>query len=81
MEQTAVRARPFFRREVTPRSAELRQLQACMESVRLELNRAYTAFNMADDEDWVEACVYEINSLQARYNYLVKQAKWLEEEP
>lgn len=79
MEQTAVRARPFFRREVTPRSAELRQLQACMESVRLELNRAYTAFNMADDADWVEACVYEINALQARYNYLVKQAKWLED--
>lgn len=61
------------------RKTELRQLQACMEAVRKELNQAYTAFNMADDADWVESCVFEINALQARYNYLLKQAKWLEE--
>ena len=34
---------------------------------------------MADDADWIESCVFEINALQARYNYLLKQAKWLEE--
>ena len=53
--------------------AELRQLKSCLERVRRELNQAYTAFNMADDADWVESCVFEINALRARYNYLLKQ--------
>lgn len=58
--------------------SELRQLRECIGTVRRELNQAYTAFNMADDEDLVESCVFEINALQARYNYLLKRAKWLE---
>lgn len=78
MEQTAARPRIGLSRGRKGCSAERRELQACMEALRLDLNRAYTAFNMADDADWVEACVYEINALQARYNYLIKQAKWLE---
>lgn len=81
MEETAVKSLPFRRRTRPIRSDQLSQLQGCIENVRLELNRAYTAFNMADDEDWVEACVFEINALQARYNYLVKQVKALEETP
>ena len=77
MEQT-VKTLPFRKGESAKRGMELQQLQACMERVRRELNQAYTAFNMADDADLVESCVFEINALQARYNYLVKQAKWLE---
>lgn len=76
MEQT-VKTLPFRRRGMEKRAVELKELQTCMEEVRRELNQAYTAFNMADDADWVESCVYEINALQARYNYLVKQAKGL----
>ena len=34
---------------------------------------------MADDGDWIESCVFEINALQARYNYLLRQVKLLEE--
>ena len=67
-----------FRRRITLRDVERKQLQESLERVRLELNQAYTAFNMADDEDLVESCVFEINALQARYNYLLKQAKWME---
>lgn len=80
MQQTIKQAKPsLFRREsVDGRTEELRQVQACMETVRQNLNRAYAAFNMADDADWVESCVFEINALQARYNYLVRQAKALE---
>ena len=77
MEQT-VKTLPFRKGEPTGRMREMRQLQECMEAVRMQLNQAYTAFNMADDEDLVESCVFEINALQARYNYLLKQAKWLE---
>ena len=77
MEQS-VKILPFRKGEIKKCSEELRQLQECMEAVRRELNQAYTAFNMADDADWVESCVFEINALQARYNYLMKQAKCLE---
>lgn len=69
---------PFRRQAPEDTETELRQLQNCLETVRRELDRAYTAFNMADDADLVESCVFEINALQARYNYLFKQAKYLE---
>ena len=36
------------------RPEEKAQLQRCMEEVRRSLNQAYTAFNMADDDDWIE---------------------------
>lgn len=78
MEQT-VKTFPFRRARVSAREEEKRQLQACLEEARRSLNQAYAAFNMADDADWIESCVFEINALQARYNYLLKQAKWLEE--
>lgn len=78
MEQS-VKAFPFHRGGQSRVAEERRELQACMEEVRRSINQAYVAFNMADDADLIESCVFEINALQARYNYLLKQAKWLEE--
>lgn len=79
MEQP-VKTFPFRKGAQSEREDEKQELQACMEEVRRSINQAYVAFNMADDTDLIEACVFEINALQARYNYLVKQAKWLEGE-
>lgn len=78
MEQS-VKTFPFRKGRVARREEEKKELQDCLEEVRRRLNQAYVAFNMADDADWIESCVFEINALQARYNYLIKQAKWLEE--
>ena len=39
------------------------------------LRRAYDRFNYVSDPELVESCVFEINSLQAKYNYLLRQAK------
>lgn len=78
MEQT-VKTFPFRKGAQAEREEEKRELQECMEEVRRSLNQAYAAFNMADDADLIESCVFEINALKARYNYLLKQAKWLEE--
>jgi len=77
MEQTL--KAPFRPAAQRRQEEEKRELHACMEQVRCSLNQAYAAFNMADDADLIEACVFEINALQARYNYLLRQAKWLEE--
>lgn len=79
MEQM-VKVFPFPKRGQSRQENERQELQRCIEEVKRSLNQAYTAFNMADDTDLIESCVFEINALQARYNYLVKQMKWLEEE-
>ena len=79
MEQS-VKTFPFRRGRDRRREEEKQELQGCLEEVRRRLTQAYAAFNMADDADWIESCVFEINALQARYNYLLKQAKWLEEQ-
>ncbi len=52
-----------------------------MESVRAiqsALSRAYDGFNRADDDELIESYVYEINALQHRYAYLLRQMRQLE---
>ncbi|HZJ78253.1 MAG TPA: DUF2508 family protein [Clostridia bacterium] len=39
------------------------------------LESAYTRFQFEEDEDLVEATIYEIESLKARYRYLIRKAK------
>ena len=43
------------------------------------MHQAYSSFNSASDRDLIESYVYEINSLQSRYNYLLRQIKKLED--
>ena len=57
---------------------ERRQLLEGMRSTRAQLNHAYAQFNLYTDPDLVDACVYEINALQSRYSYFVRQVKQLE---
>ena len=42
------------------------------------LNHAYAAFDYASDPELTEACIFEISSLKAKMNYLVRQIKELE---
>ena len=57
---------------------ERRQLMEGMKQTRDQLNYAYAQFNLYSDPDLVDACVYEINALQSRYSYFVRQVKQLE---
>lgn len=41
--------------------------------------QAYSGFNTAGDPDLIESFVYEINALQARYTYLLRQVKALDQ--
>ena len=55
--------------------------EALMESMRATqsaLSRAYDGFNRALDDELIEAYVYEINALQHRYAYLLRQVRQLE---
>lgn len=40
-----------------------------------EIDLAYNHFNFTSDPDLIESCVYEISSLQCRYNYLLRRVK------
>ncbi len=61
--------------------SERRDLINSLSHTRTLINQAYGAFNNASDGDLIESYVFEINSLQARYNYLIRRAKELEEHP
>ena len=71
----AVRSR---RKKAAQYEEERRQLVEGMKQTRDQLNFAYAQFNTYTDPDLVDACVYEINSLQSRYSYFVRQVKQLE---
>ncbi len=72
-------ARMFLPRRTNPaREAERRELMASLSHTRTLINQAYGGFNQASDSDLIESYVFEINSLQARYNYLLRRVKELE---
>ena len=71
----------FFRRRPTPRDTERRELIASLASTRTLINQAYGSFNNVSDGDLIESYVFEINALQARYNYLLRRVKELEAAP
>ena len=68
---------PWKREE---KSAEVSQLEESLQEVRSRLAQAYAGFNFADDGELVESYVYEIQALQARYSYLLRQRKALSGE-
>ena len=67
-----------FRRPARMQEAERRELMASLASTRTLINQAYGSFNTVSDADLIESYVFEINALQARYNYLLRRVKELE---
>ena len=70
-----------LRRGDPAREEERRELMQSLSHTRTLINQAYGGFNSASDSDLIESYVFEINSLQARYNYLLRRVKELEEAP
>ena len=60
-----------------PRDEQLDLLESLEATQRL-LRLAHDEFNRADAPELVEAAVYEIKMLQARYSYLLRRAKELD---
>lgn len=42
---------------------------------KLALEAAYSQFEYVVDPDLIDSCIYELNAIQNRYKYLLKQAK------
>lgn len=57
---------------------ERQQVMDELAQTRLHLEQAYAGFNNAGDFDLIDSYVYEINALQSRHSYLLKQMRELE---
>ena len=56
----------------------LLELKTSLQETQTALSHAYTAFDYASDPELTEACIFEIRSLQARMNDLVRKIKELD---
>ena len=71
-------AKKLSSRQGSAAQEERRELLSSLSHTRTLINQAYGGFNTASDSDLIESYVFEINSLQARYNYLLRRVKELE---
>lgn len=58
-----------------PRDPELELLKGELDTAREDLQQAYRLFNQAVDPELVESCIYEINAVKSRCNYLIRAIK------
>lgn len=63
------------RREPTEQREERQELKGSLIQTRALIHQAYLGFNSTADADLIESYIYEINSLQARYSYLLRRLK------
>ena len=65
-------AKRKLRRE---RIAAENTVRAEIETIRTSLESAYSSFDSISDPMLMDACIYEINSLRAKYNHALRMAK------
>ena len=68
----------FSRTHCPGNHSERQELMNSLTQTRTLINQAYGGVNTTSDSDLIESYVYEINALQARYNYLLRRFKALE---
>lgn len=64
-----------MKRRIRNAASAAAELQRELQDTSQALRRAYDRFNYACEPELVESCVYEINALQARYNYLIRLSR------
>lgn len=67
------------RKERKRLQAERAQLEQSLKETRALISQAYLGFNSTADGELVESYIFEIQALRARYSYLLRQRKALEE--
>lgn len=72
------RGRFWARQTAAPDKEAAEMLEESLGATRVLIAQAYGGFNTAADPELVESYVYEIQALQARYSYLLRQRKALE---
>ena len=64
----------LLRRDIA-RDSSLQELFTELSDTRFALSQAYAHFNRVTEPELVDACIFEISAVQARYNYLLRAIK------
>lgn len=67
------------KKEKSENQKEIESLKKELEICKDLMDRNYTFFNMALDENLIESHIYEMHALKHKYDYLLKQIKEKEE--
>lgn len=65
----------IFSKNLAPSAPDEKLYQAELKLISSQLACLDTWFQMEDDSDLVEACIYQRESLNAKYRYLIRKAK------
>ena len=60
-----------------PRCPDVRELEGELQAVNLQLCCAYERYDYICEPELVDACIYEIKYLKAKYDYLLRHIKEL----
>ena len=63
------------RKARSQKAGEAQELEESLRQTQRLIAQAYAGFNAAADSELVESYIYEIQALQARYSYLLRQRK------
>lgn len=63
------------RKPATQEELEEMELMREIDDMQMRLKSAHSRFDFVSDEDMVESCIYEIESLESRYQHLIRRAK------
>ena len=65
----------FVKQRISPEEAEKQELIAAVRILREQHRLANLSFEYATEPEQVEASVYELKAIQARYDHLIKLAR------
>ena len=69
-----------WNRQKAREPGEAQLLRAELQQTKRMLQQAYGAFDQMTDPDLVDACIFEIKASTAKYDYLLRRLKQLEQE-
>lgn len=62
----------LFKKKVIPKTD---YIQLELEKLKIELDSVYSVFENVTDPDLIDSSIYQLNSLQQRYRYLLRELK------
>ena len=66
------------KKELKRKRMEYNRRMEELNSIRSKLQCAYSVFNNTTDDSLLDACIFEISALNARYNCAVKNIRSME---
>lgn len=71
-------SREIMKTDTYPMNTSREQLLSDLKLTKTALNDAYTNFENVVDPDLVDSCIYEVNAVQKRYHFLMKQVQMMD---